>query len=144
MRNVCHFHNPQASKKKEVPLQLRSSGQCAWRVPLLPPTASHRPAMVSRWLRLVKLWSPLRQLPHAGDNHQRVRHVSQVARDEPVLFLSAVRYFLIKIATNEMTACATNRRLWTDDTKSYFWVPRPYVQLVFETCHSVLTHTEFI
>ena len=40
---------------------------------MMPPTTSQRrPAMVSRWLRLVRLWNSLRQLPHVGDNQQRV------------------------------------------------------------------------
>ena len=57
---------------------------------MMPPTASQkRPAMVSRWWRLVGLWNLLPQLQHAGDKHQGVvRHVSQVARSEPVHFLT--------------------------------------------------------
>ena len=95
-------------KKKKATLQLLSSGPCAPHsfgvespspiggpasrsrsivVPMPPTTSQRWPAMVSRWLRLVRLWNSLRQLPHAEDNHQRVvRHVSQVARDEPVHF----------------------------------------------------------
>ena len=108
-------------RKKKPPSQSPSSGQCAPHsfgvesllprrghsidaylnrgAAMMPPTASQRrPVMVSRCLRLVRLWKSLRRLPHAGDNHQRVvRHVSQVVGGEPVHILStAFRYVLLR------------------------------------------------
>ena len=72
---------------------------------MMPSTASQRrPVTVSRWLRQVRLWNSLRQLLHAGDNHQRV--VSQCARG----------HFLLPTCTFRLLRRPSTRSLgWSEE-----------------------------
>ena len=86
---------------------------------MMPPTASHkRPAMVSRWLRLVTLWKSLRQLPHAGGttiSGRPTRFRSCWRRAHPLSPLPSCTFRLLKRPSTQSLGWSEEKLCTTSD-----------------------------